>query len=146
MRRILLALLVATTAQAAEKKKPACLDTIEAHRGGEVDAGAGIFSDGEKVDATRLAAGERKRLGKLMPEAAKLAPREILRRAVATGQVQTFWHVEATLCLESERQEGDRQLLDVSGTHLYFTNKRNEGHYQFRLEVDKEGVVSLVGR
>jgi hypothetical protein len=90
-----------------------------------------VLSEVTIADVTRLKEGDPAVTVTRIADGARgeHPPRTWLRWLIAFGALQTFIHVEATLCLESERETKDGYEATVSGRHLYYTNERNEGRY-----------------
>jgi hypothetical protein len=99
------------------------------------------------VDAPKLQAGETARIGPFKGHAeGLLQPRSLAEFLIRAGVIQTFWHVEAKLCLREESKGGDgswRGTFDAE--HVYFTNEQNRDAYSFSIEIDPSGAVSATG-
>lgn len=95
---------------------------------------AGHFSDLERADGTR--AGVTK-MGTVKSDALKKKPRELALFLVESQLVQTYWHLESKLCLDSEDDGEARYTARFTGSHVYFTNKRHEKPVRFQVVLDK---------
>jgi hypothetical protein len=102
-----------------------------------------LFTDLAIADSTRLAAGQSAVVGKAR---AKLPGRALLRFLLEAEIIRTYWHVEATVCLERERDAGGGYEADLGGVHVYFTNQRNERRFAFTLRVSPDGEIAISGR
>lgn len=107
--------------------------------GKRVVADAGLVSDLKVVDATRLRTGERAVVG-------KLAGLKGVRPLIEAGVIQTYWHLESTVCLEAVAEKDGVWEGRYSGTHVYFTNSKNTGRFAFLVRVERDGTVAVVGR
>lgn len=102
----------------------------------------------QAVDATRLGAGETKRIGTLTAKAREgLGGRgwvELLLRAHVIG---TWIHIGSQLCLSAEREsEADGYRVAVDGEHTYFTNEENVEPIHFDVAIASDGAVTVIGR
>lgn len=109
---------------------------------------ARVVGDLTAVDATRLRVGESAAVGRVQPDGRRVLPgREIARFLVLAGVIRVYAHVEAEVCLESEHTGPDGAYeVVVSGTHVYFTDDRNEDSFAFVLRVAPDGSISIEGR
>ncbi|MGC4117952.1 MAG: hypothetical protein QM765_26070 [Myxococcales bacterium] len=99
------------------------------------------FTDLERADGTR--AGTTK-LGTVKSAALRAKPRELVLFLVESQLIQTYWHLESKLCLDSEEDGAQRYRARFSGTHLFFTSKRNEKPLSFQVTLDKvSGLVEV---
>ena len=106
------------------------------------------FSDLAVADPTRMRPGEMAMIGAVRETARReMGGRALAKLLVLAGVVRVYWHVEADVCLETETasQDGAYEAV-ISGTHTYFTNERNEGHFAFLLRIAPDGAITLVGR
>lgn len=100
----------------------------------------------ERVDAPRLAPGERRTVTTLRGAALKARPRDLVLFLLDAQLVQTFWHLEADLCLRDERDTPARYAVRVEGMHRYCTNRCHDEPLAFTVEVNRvDGTVALVG-
>lgn len=106
-----------------------------------------VLSEVAIVDVTRLHDDGRSATVTRIADAArgKQPPRAWVRWLIASGSLQTFVHLEATLCLESERETGGGYEAIVSGRHVYYTNERTEAGYRFVLRIAAEGTITVAG-
>lgn len=107
---------------------------------------AAHFSDLVRPDATQLAVGQRAVMGTLKGAALAAPPRDVARFLVASELVRTYAHLEARLCLHAEENVKDRYVAHFRGEHTYFTSKRHQDRYAFRIELSRTtGEISVVG-
>lgn len=99
-------------------------------------ANAAWFTDIERVDATRHHGADLRICAWKDLGFQRLALRELILFLLKANIVQTFWHVEANISLESEKTEGAMRSFTFKGEHLYFTNERNRSGLHFRLRLD----------
>jgi len=95
------------------------------------------FSDLNKVDATRIE--DAKLIGittTYIQE--KLTPREIFTLLIETQIIQTYWHLGATICLETEENTPENYIANYSASHEYCTNKCQSEEYTFQINLNKE--------
>ena len=97
-----------------------------------------LFSDLSRADATRPVQG-RFKIGTYrdLPFAV-LKPRQIAEFLIESQIINTFWHVEADLCLVAEEDSADSYRAHFKGKHIYFTNERNEEPLDFTIIIDKK--------
>ena len=107
-----------------------------------------FFSDLLGVDATNLPAGERRVVGRWLDLSFKsMAPRDIVLFLLKGQIVLCYAHVEARLQRDEEDDGAGRYRAGFSGSHIYFTNERNEDRLSFAVEIDKKtGEISVTGR
>ncbi len=105
------------------------------------------FSPLMRVDATRIDAGQSREVGKLLCVPGKdISYRDIVLFLLESQVVATYWHVESVICLVSEDDSPDAYRASFRGTHIYFTNTRNEDKLDFSITIDrKTGTISLLG-
>lgn len=106
-----------------------------------------FFGDLTVADAPRVFSGKKqKTIGRIKPAALKGMPsRQLVRFLLAASAVQTYWHLQADLCLVREEQRGGAYTAHFSGVHLYFTNEKNEDAYSFSVTISADGEVVLAG-
>ncbi len=116
-------------------------------KGSAVVAGT-FFSDLLAVDATSLPAGERRVVGRWLDLSFKaMAPRDIALFLLKGQIVRCYAHVEARLQRDEEEDGPARYRAGFSGSHIYFTNERNEDRLSFFVDLDKKsGEISVTGR
>lgn len=107
--------------------------------GQRVVADAGLVSDLTVVDVTKLRAGERAVVGKLVGL-------KSVRPLIEAGVIRTYWHLESTVCLEAVTEKDGVWEGRYSGSHVYFTNSKNVGKFAFFVRVERDGTVAVVGR
>jgi len=105
------------------------------------------FSDLERADATRIAAGTTKRIGRALPAAiSKLGPERLVLFLIEAQIIETYWHIEAKLRLVGEQKTAHAYTARFAGTHIYFTNERNEDPLDFAVSIDlKTGEMGISG-
>jgi len=105
------------------------------------------FSPLARVDATRIKAGQRREIGKLLCGSGKdLSYRDIVFFLLESQIITTYWHIESVICLVSENDSPDAYKASFRGSHIYFTNRRNEDKLDFSITIDrKTGTISLLG-
>lgn len=105
------------------------------------------FSPLTRVDATRIETGQRKEIGKLRCVPGNdISYRDIVFFLLESQVITTYWHIESVICLVSEDDSQDTYRASFRGTHMYFTNARNEDKLDFSIIIEKEtGAISLVG-
>lgn len=112
---------------------------------------AAVLSELPVVDATSLEVGERVELGALTELGqGKIGEREMVEFLLEAGVIQTYVHIGSKLCLVAEDkrgQEGEGRPYgaEFSGEHVYFTNEENRDALGFRVELDGEGRMAIIG-
>ena len=104
------------------------------------------FTQLEAVDGTR---GRQAAIGRLLlapaaAAAAGLDGRTLLEFLIRAAVIQTFMHMSATVRIVHESTDGDgcyRALL--GGSHIYFTNERNEDPLSFEFRLASDGAMSI---
>jgi hypothetical protein len=111
----------------------------------EVIIYSGYFSDLERVDATRLKAGESVSIGRVLDP--KLRKADFLIPFLLKGQlVITYWHTNSELECVSASQADSKLIFRFSGTHYYYTNEKNSSNFKFNISIDMAtGELSLSG-
>lgn len=103
-----------------------------------------FFSDLERADATRLGRREVRVVGKLLGHA--IAPRALATFLLESQIVQTYAHLDATLCLVKEEESAASYAALFDGVHRYCTNRCDEEEYRFVVKLDKgSGEISVEG-
>jgi hypothetical protein len=100
-----------------------------------------------RVDATRIEAVQRREIGKLLCGFGKdFSCRDIVFFLLESQIITTYWHIESVICLVSENDSQDVYKASFRGSHIYFTNARNEDKLDFSITIDrKTGTISLLG-
>ena len=100
-----------------------------------------------RADATRIAAGTTKRIGRALPAAiSKLGPERLVLFLIEAQIIETYWHIEAKLRLVGEQKTAHAYTARFAGTHIYFTNERNEDPLDFAVSIDlKTGEMGISG-
>jgi hypothetical protein len=112
----------------------------------EVLVSAAHFSEIERRDATRISAGERLKLGTVTDKGLLGRPRELVLFLLDAQLIETYWHLEAQLCLVDEKDEQTRYRAHFTGVHRYCTNSCHNDSYAFAVEIDKtDGSMYLLG-
>ena len=111
--------------------KPLLAIDREKHR---VVVSAEHFGDLQRAEVTRSGVTL---VGTVKSAALRAAPRQLALFLVESQLVQTFVHLEAKLCLASEEDGEKAYVARFTGSHLYFTNRRNEKPLDFRILLDK---------
>jgi hypothetical protein len=105
------------------------------------------FSPLARVDATRIEAGQRREIGKLLCGSGKdLSYQDIVFFLLESQIITTYWHIESVICLVSQNDSQDAYKASFRGSHIYFTNSRNEDKLDFSISIEKKtGTISLLG-
>lgn len=108
---------------------------------------AKCFSPLARVDATRIEPGQHKEIGKLLCTPGKsFSCRDVVSFLLESQIITTYWHIESVICLVSEADSPDLYKASFRGTHIYFTNTRNEDKLDFSITIDrKTGAIVLLG-
>ncbi len=101
---------------------------------------ADAFGDLARIDATSLRSGETRAIGVVRDAAFLADPRGLVRFLVTAQIVQTYVHVEASVRLLSEHDDGTRYRAALAGVHTYYTNARHDVPYGFVLGLDRREV------
>lgn len=105
---------------------------------------ATLFGTLRRPDVTRMRAGEKVQVGKIVAPALLENPRLIVAFLLESQLIETYQHLEATVELLDENDAPDAYQAAFRGTHLYFTNDRHEGTYSFRVSINKKNGEILV--
>jgi hypothetical protein len=104
------------------------------------------FGDVQRPDATRLRQGERAAVGVVKCAGLRKKPRELVRFLIESELVKTYVHTEANLRIVDEKTEGTRYRARCKGSHVFYTNERNESPLDFTVEIDSgSGAISVAG-
>lgn len=99
---------------------------------------AALFSTLHRADATRSREAPVS-IGRCTERALRsMSPREMAGFLIASQIVITYWHVESSLCLFGETDDGTWYTASFRGSHVYFTNKRNEEPLSFRIRIGRK--------
>lgn len=102
----------------------------------EVVVNAAVLSDLNVAEVMRLTAGTPTSIGTLTELGrGKIAGREMLKFLIHARVIGTYVHIGSDLCIAHEGETSGGYLARVSGTHTYFTNKKNVDpvHFEFRM-------------
>jgi len=92
------------------------------------------------VDATSLRGTKAHAVGRLL--VAGTPPLLTVCHLLIQADVILTWaHIGSKLTLSNERRVDGFWRVDVSGTHEYYTNERNEDRVAFTVQVDKKGYI-----
>lgn len=114
---------------------------------GEPVVSAKYFTPLARVDATRMASGQRKEIGRLLDISSRqLTLLDITLFLVESQIVTTYWHVESVICLVGEEDSAGIYRASLGGIHKYFTNTYNEEKLSFAITIDRTtGIITLEG-
>lgn len=102
------------------------------------------FSDLARADVTRSVKAE---LGTVKSAALKGEPRKLVLFLIESQLLQTLAHVESHVCLVEEKDGAAEYRAHFTGSHTYFTNRRNESPLDFEVVLEKKsGVVRVESR
>jgi hypothetical protein len=98
------------------------------------------FTELQRVDATRQGSGDKNTIIGQYKDLrfSVLTPRRLVLFLLESQIIQTYWHVESHLCLTREEDSPGSYTAHFTGTHIYFTNERNERSLSFSVVVDKK--------
>lgn len=110
---------------------------------GRLVVDSGVFREIHKVDVTVLNA--REPVAVLTEENPKnLESRKMAFFLLESEIIATYAHIESRLCLKKEIDGEDLYRADFKGTHIYFTNERNEAPLSFSILIYKgSGVIEI---
>ncbi len=105
------------------------------------------FSDLRRGDATRLVKNTEHVIGTFRDLSFKrLSPRQLVRFLLQAQIIETYWHLEAELCVVSEEDQPERYRAEFRGVHRYCTNRCEEEAFTFAVRIDKKtGAMALIG-
>jgi hypothetical protein len=106
---------------------------------------ADAFGDLARIDATSLVPGETHALGSVRDAAFLADPRSLVRFLVMAQLVQAYVHVEASVSLVAECDDGTRYRASFEAVHTYYTNTRHDVPYAFALRLDR-APATMPGR
>lgn len=105
-----------------------------------------VFSDLKRPDTTRMKPGTKFVMGKIVSESLLARPWEVVAFLLESQLIETYQHLEATFSLQSEEESAENYQVVFKGTHIYFTNDRNEDPIAFRVTIDKKtGEIIVTG-
>lgn len=97
-----------------------------------------------RQDATRPGQEARRVIGTVRDKRLLADPALLFAFLLEAQIIETYWHVEARLVLAAFEDSAASAGASFDGTHIYFTNSRNEEQYAFVLKLDKKtGIMSL---
>ena len=105
-------------------------------------ADANVFSSDQLtvVDATNLQAGATSRIGSLHMPA--VLPLDVIAELLVTSDVVlTYVHERSSLTMDLLSTDESATIFRFSGTHEFFTTKRNVMPVHFEVRIDHEGNV-----
>ena len=113
----------------------------------EVHINKNHFSDLRRGDATRLGKGIEHQIGTFRDLAFKrLNPRQLVLFLLQAQIIETYWHLEAELCMVSEEDKPESYRAQFRGVHRYCTNSCEEDAFAFTVHINKKtGGLSLIG-
>lgn len=112
----------------------------------DVVVNGALISPLEVAHATSMSKGDEAVVGTLSTAGAKMDGLSWVEFLIAADAIQTWMHIEANLCVTIEKATAEAFMADVQGTHIYFTNERNEDKIHFAVKIDGAGVITVVGR
>jgi len=104
------------------------------------------FSEMHRPDVTNLPEGKQVVMGRITePKLLDQAP-DLVEFFLESQLIETYRHLEASLkCIEQNNTK-DAFAASFSGSHVYYTNDRNEAAFAFRIRIDKKtGEITLTG-
>ena len=106
-----------------------------------------VFTNLDRVDATRIGKDETAVLGRVIDPSFYTRGRELATFLLLGELVQTYAHIGSKLTLIEERDTATHYVVRVTGSHVYFTNHRNESRLDFSLTLDKQnGELRVSGK
>ncbi len=97
------------------------------------------FTDLRRADATRLPGDGKAIIGRYKDLGFSfLSPRRLVVFLLESQIIETYWHVESHLCLSHEKDLPASYTAYFTGSHVYYTNERNERPLSFSVVVDKK--------
>jgi hypothetical protein len=94
-----------------------------------------LFGTFVRPDAPRLTPGERVELGVVRDRRLLADPLSLVSFLVESELIRTYWHIEARLRLVELTETATGFRADLEGSHVYYTSRKNEDAYSFRIEV-----------
>ena len=113
----------------------------------EVHISERYFSGLRRGDATRLGKGIEHQIGTFRDLSFKrLGPRQLVLFLLQAQIIETYWHLEAELCMVSEEDKPESYRAQFHGVHRYCTNSCEEDAFAFTVNINKKtGGLSLIG-
>jgi len=106
-----------------------------------------FFSQMNRPDATRMNPGETFVMGKVIDARLLEKAPELVEFLLESQLIETYQHLESTLKCVGQNNTKDLFTADFTGSHVYFTNDRNEDPLAFRVLIDKKtGEISVTGK
>jgi hypothetical protein len=105
------------------------------------------FSDLHRADATRIGRDSVIGLGNArVPLSSNMPPEKLAAFLVESQLIVTYWHIGSELCLEKEAMTAAEYTAYFTGSHTYFTNKKNVEPLRFAVRINLEtGALSVTG-
>lgn len=105
------------------------------------------LSDLDRSDATNLIKGKPLVIGRFKElSAAGISAQQFVFFLLESQIIKTYWHLESKLCLVSEEDGKMFYTAHFEGTHIYYTNSRNEQHFSFTVRINKRtGLMEISG-
>ena len=105
-----------------------------------------FFGELKRPDVTRMRAGESVAVGKIIEPKLLEDPGFLVSFLIESQLIETYQHLEATIKLKGEKNTPESFVAGFEGTHIYFTNDRNEDPIRFNVTIDKKtGEILVLG-
>jgi hypothetical protein len=105
-----------------------------------------FFSTMNRVDVTRIRAGERQEMGTVRDQRLIESPRSLIAFLIESQLIISYVHIEATLVLEKMLHTAEEVTAFFTGTHTFYTNERNDETLAFRVHLNKKnGLITVLG-
>lgn len=106
-----------------------------------------FFTRLTRVDATRISKDEVKVIGNYLERSFSSTSAKTIAKFLLESQIiETFWHLEARLCLYREDDGKKEYVAYYHGVHSYCTNECLDKKFDFAIRVNKEtGELSIFG-
>lgn len=99
-----------------------------------------------RPDVTSLGPTETVAMGTIHEAKLRDDPGFIIGFLLESQLIETYKHLEATVKLLEEKDSAQIFQASFSGSHVYYTNKRNEKTFAFRISIDrKTGEIAVSG-
>lgn len=103
-----------------------------------------FFGDLAVVDVPRMAVGDEAAIGTFKGRVKNLIPpRQLVELLIRAGVLQTFWHLEAKVCLVEETGGETSYTGSFAAEHVYFTSEENRDTYSFDVTVGQDGAMTV---